>query len=171
MIKWPNVTIEGVNVPQSYYKAYGTTCRRQKGSMFYRLPKMSHLVKTILSKVVSLDSYRVFLSTFVKIVTPFDALEGSQMTEKAKKAPHNLLCEHVLISESNRKRSSFPSNVMCSIFRSHIHSTQKRAYWDPLAEPNPLFNIFSKVFKNGSPIGIHILTGKLISRTINLASS
>jgi hypothetical protein len=31
MAKCQNVTIEGVNVPQSYYKAYGTTCRRQKG--------------------------------------------------------------------------------------------------------------------------------------------
>jgi hypothetical protein len=30
MAKCQNVTIEGVNVPQSYYKAYGTTCRRQK---------------------------------------------------------------------------------------------------------------------------------------------
>jgi hypothetical protein len=30
MQKCPNVQIEGVKVGQSYFKAYGTTCRRQK---------------------------------------------------------------------------------------------------------------------------------------------
>jgi hypothetical protein len=44
MAKWPNVTIEGVNVPQSYYKAYGTTCPLYAKSKFFNSSAYMYLV-------------------------------------------------------------------------------------------------------------------------------
>jgi hypothetical protein len=35
MLKCPNVNIIGVKGEHSYSKAYGTTCRRQKGSIYF----------------------------------------------------------------------------------------------------------------------------------------
>jgi hypothetical protein len=44
MAKCQNVTIEGVNVPQSYYKAYGTTCPLYAKSKFFNSSAYMYLV-------------------------------------------------------------------------------------------------------------------------------